>query len=61
MKSVNSGNRPLHDILHGVIYYKAETPQGFVKDRAKNLGEEKNAELGDMTGVSILDSLLGAP
>ena len=44
-----------------MIYYKAETPQGFVKDRAKNLGEEKNAELADMTGVSILDSLLGAP
>jgi len=44
-----------------MIYYKAETPRDFVKDRAKNLGEEKNAELADMTGVSILDSLLGAP
>ena len=46
----------------GMIYYKAETLEHFVEDRAENVAEEESADLADDSeGIATLDSEMGAP
>lgn len=45
----------------GMIYYKAETLENFVEDRAENVAEEESADLDDSEGIATLDSEMGAP
>lgn len=45
----------------GMIFYEAETPQDFVKARAKNVAEEEAADIEDSEGIATMDSAMGAP
>jgi hypothetical protein len=44
-----------------MIYYRAETLQQFVQNKAKNVAEEESADLDDSDGIATLDSEMGAP